>query len=259
MRKITFAIIFVLISLTMTSCNSSTVFGPPFTATPTITPTFTPTFTPTLTPIPTLTPRPTLTPIPTVDYSQAFFDPQSEADFPRVIESPSPIDDPADFTVWQDGYLSAVNEKLANYTGPSIGGQVGIDGTAFTVDSKNWPVIASYKFSRDGREILTKTLVFKDSQGNLIPVSVTFTTPDTQLFDASMGYKTPLPDRKRSLDFRYVWNGYVKQSIYDKFSESFLPENDTDVDTLRRAFGGIGTAADREILSRSRFIWIRFN
>ncbi len=260
MRKITFTIIFVLISLIMTACNSSSVFGPTFTATPTITPTFTSTFTPTLTPIPTITPRPTLTPIPTVDYSQAFFDPQSEADFPRVIEAPSPIDDPADFAVWQDGYLAAVNEKLATYTGPSIDGQVGVGGESFAVDSKNWPVIASYKFTWNGQEMLTKTLVFKDKQGNLIPVSITYTTPTSGiLFDAAGGYKTPPPDMVRSFYFRCVWDDSLKKEFSDKFEESFLPAVDTDFNAQYRTFGGIGTAADRDILSRSRFIWSRFS
>ena len=195
-----------------------------------------------------------------MDYSQAFFDPQSEADFPRVIEAPSPIDDPADFAVWQDGYLAAVNEKLATYTGPSIDGQVGVGGESFAVDSKNWPVIASYKFTWNGQEMLTKTLVFKDKQGNLIPVSITYTTPTSGiLFDAAGGYKTPPPDMVRSFYFRCVWDDSLKKEFSDKFEESFLPAVDTDFNAQYRTFGGIGTAADRDILSRSRFIWSRFS
>jgi hypothetical protein len=57
------------------------------TTTPASSPTFTPTFTstPSETPTPTITLTLTITPTPTVAYSQAFLDPQSEADFDKVM------------------------------------------------------------------------------------------------------------------------------------------------------------------------------
>ena len=94
---------------------------PELTATKLPTGTVVPVATNTATLIPTKTEAPSLTPTPEgVDYSQAFFDPQSEADFLKVIESPSPIDDPVDYAKWDVGYLAAVNAKLATWTGASI-------------------------------------------------------------------------------------------------------------------------------------------
>ena len=64
-------------------------------------------------PVPTATNEPTVTPTekPLIE-GNIFFDPQSEKDFARVVESPSPIDNPEEFAVWQDEYLKQVNEKL---------------------------------------------------------------------------------------------------------------------------------------------------
>ena len=56
-----------------------------------------------------------------VDYSQAFGegkDPQSEADFSKVLKAPG-LDDP-NRTKWEDGYYTAVDAKLVDYQGPFI-------------------------------------------------------------------------------------------------------------------------------------------
>ena len=121
--------------------------------------------------------------------------------------------------------------------------------------------IISYKFVWNGQEMLTKTLVIKDSQGNKIPVSVTYTTSDSPVFDSDEGYKTPSSGVIRNLFVRYAWTDNLKNTVTDKFAEYFIPPNIniTNLDALRRVFAGKGTAADRDLLSRSHFIWTRFD
>ncbi|HTX80311.1 MAG TPA: hypothetical protein VMC62_11610 [Longilinea sp.] len=211
----------------------------------------------------TTAPNPTIVTTTTsgIDYSQAFFDPQSEADLSEVIDAPSPIDDPANFADWQDGYLAAVNTKLQNYTGAMIDGGkliVGVDSGSFGLNSTVWPVIASYKFTWKGEEILTKTLVVSDRQGNLIPLSITYAPTSSAIFNTDQKYQTPNDSQSNFLKFQFVWTDNEEKLMPDEFSVAFLPENDTNLDAPRRAFSANGTADDREILSRSHFIWYRF-
>lgn len=210
----------------------------------------------------TLTPEPTATatemPTPTKEKSliegNIFFDPQSEADFDKVVESPSPIDEPDKFVAWQDEYLKMIEEKLKTYDGNTIDAArmaISFETSVFSVGSKDWPVIAAYKFFWEGQEILTKTFVFEDSQGNLIPVSATYTTSDSLLFNSELNYITPI---LREGYFYYAWNERVRELVYVKFAEIFLPIKNIDLDAQRRAFFGSGDSNDRDVLSRSRFI-----
>ena len=117
-----------------------------------------------------------------IDYSAAFFDPQSEADIPQVIQSPSPIDDPTDFAKWEDGYLNAVNAKLQNYTGPTIS----YDGTGIiyegdvicfqgaNLEGNDIEPIASSEVYRQGEAIAVKTFAWKLKNGSLVPFSVAY-------------------------------------------------------------------------------------
>jgi len=206
----------------------------------------------------TLEPTATEMPTPTKEKSliegNIFFDPQSEADFDKVVESPSPIDEPEKFAAWQDEYLKMIEEKLETYEGSTIDAvrmAISFDASAFSVGSKDWPVIAAYKFAWKEHEILTKTFVFKDSQGNLMPVSATYTTSDSILFNLGLSYNTPI---LKEGNFRYAWTERIREVISDKFAEIFLPIENTNLDAQRRAFFGSGDSDDRDVLSRSRFM-----
>jgi hypothetical protein len=192
------------------------------------------------------------------DYNRAFFDPQNKADLRKVVIAPSPIDDPTGFARWQDGYLAAIHEKLNTYTGPSIdgGGKCGTDfgSNRFIFVTSNWPVIASYKFTWNEQEILTKTVVLKDSQGVLIPVSITYTTPDSPAFDSIMGFKTPPAGFSGVWYVYFAWTDYNKRFYTDKFIESFMPTSDTNFEAQRRVWAGTGSDVDRDLVARSRFI-----
>ncbi len=227
--------------------------------------------------IPSATPEFTVTSVPTtnetateaktptpegVDYSQAFFDPQSEADFPEVIEAPSPIDDPADFTVWQEGYLAAVDEKLANYTGPSIDGTVfafGYDFGQVELASDEWPVVAAYKFVWQGQEMLTKTFIINDGKGNLTPLSITYTTPNSIIFDPSMRYKTPTK-RLFMLVF-FDWNTTDRGLYHDNFISDYLSGSsvDTFISSMGNIYSGKDSEMDRALISRTRLVMCRLH
>ena len=219
--------------------------------------TTTQTWTLTVEPSPTATAKATEAPTPTEESlikGNIFFDPQSEADFDKVVESPSPIDEPDKFAAWQDEYLKMIEEKLETYDSTTISGKsIGImfESSILTVSSKDWPVIAAYKFAWEGQEILSKTLVFKDSQGNLVPVSVTYSTLDSLLFNSSLNYITP---SNKEGYFRYAWTEDLRKLFSEKFAEIFLPLENTNLNAQRRAFSGSGDSKDRDVLSRSRFI-----
>jgi hypothetical protein len=258
-RKYLCLLLFLYIILT--SCAPGKLLSSTIAPLPTITPTFTPTITSTysVTPSPTFTHTPTITPIPTVDYNQAFFDPQSEADFPRVIESPSPIDDPVGFAVWQEGYLAAVDEKLKNYTGPYIV----LDNIGYQFDGGNivfwyneWRAVGSYKFDWRKQEILNKTFVVRDQNGNLVPFSVTYTTPDSPVFVQRMMYRTPSVETMMYM--RYEWNSAKMLHFTDPFIDSYLSDNGKYFESWQRFFGGVGTEEDKYNVSRMRFVLATF-
>jgi len=211
---------------------------------------------PTMTATVTNTETPSLTPTPEgPDYSRVFFDPQSETDFSKVIEAPSPIDDPAGFAVWQDGYLAAITEKLKTYTGPSIGiGGAGIayDSAIIVLSSVSWPVIASFRFTWQGQEILTKTYIVNDGQGNLVPLSLTYTTPNSNWFVTKDGYNDP----SKQKGMCYEWTSETAKYVDDKFAASFMPNGQeyTGFDSIQRFIIGTSTQADREMVSRERFL-----
>jgi hypothetical protein len=81
-----------------------------------------------------------------------FFDPQSKEDFSKVVEAPSPIDNPAEFAIWQEEYLKQVNEKLKTYTGTAIDYKTrGFEyGTGkLILGGTDVNVISSYKLNGD--------------------------------------------------------------------------------------------------------------
>ncbi|MFA6007198.1 MAG: hypothetical protein WC784_00945 [Candidatus Shapirobacteria bacterium] len=185
-----------------------------------------------------------------------FQDPQTEADFVTVVESPSPIDKPTDFAKWQDEYLRQIDEKLKTWSGTPITldniGYMSGGGDIF-FHKKIWQSIASYKFSWQGKEILTKTFVAKDQNGNLVPFSVTYTTSNSPVFSQDSGYNTPA--EAIGMAMRYEWER-AKESVTDPFIDTFLPNRDKNTDSAAwaRFFAGMGTSDDAEKTSRARFI-----
>ena len=227
--------------------------------------TATQTWTLTAEPSPTATATATETPRPTevsLIKGNIFFDPQSEADFPMVVESPSPIDEPEKFAAWQDEYLKMIEEKLDIYTGSSIDASVTsalYESSAFEFASEDWPVIASYKFKWQGHEMLTKTFAVRNKNGNLIPLSVTYTTPDSLIFDSVMMYKTLSGGLFMKVYFG--WNDRVKSLINDIFIDSYLSNSDYGVvvDAMRRFCAGTDTEADRKLISSAHLVVSKFN
>lgn len=246
---------------TVTGASEAAALGMAEATRPVVADDFMPTVEYTPTAAATETPKPTATPE-GVDYSQAFFNPQNEADFAKVIESPSPIDNPAEFAKWQDGYLAAVEEKLKTYTGPRVNSikhsTVSFESNSFVFEFNEWPVIAAYKFKWEGKEMITKTLVIEDEQGNLTPVSITYTTPDSPVFDQNEGWTTP-SGKPLFLEFSHAWGVDVKKLTTDKFAEEFLLENNPDFDAQLRVLRGKGDDADRKIMAQSRFLWARYD
>lgn len=183
-----------------------------------------------------------------------FQDPQTEADFATLVESPSPIDDPVNFAKWQDEYLNQIYEKLTTWSGTPVGVEnIGIDfnGQRFDFMKENLQPIASYKFKWQGQEILTKTFILKDTKGNLVPFSVTYTTPDSPVFNfKDISYKTP--SSEIGMTIRYGWNNYMKVSFTDPFIDAFLPEDTTN--NWRKVLNSDSTLEERELFSRTPFV-----
>ena len=218
--------------------------------------------TPTATAEPTATKEPTVTPTekPLIE-GNIFFDPQSEADFDKVVKSPSPIDNPKEFAVWQDEYLRQINEKLETYEGPDIKFEysgIGYESGDMVLNSEVWPVVASFRFDWQGKEILTKTYVVSSEKVGLVPVSVTYTTSDSVAFNQGVGYKTPTS--KSYMFTRYEWE-FVKISLEDNFIDEFLPDRDkTDFFIWRDFMAGISDSIeeDRYIAFRTRFVFSNY-
>jgi hypothetical protein len=184
-----------------------------------------------------------------IDYNQAFFDPQSEADFPRVIEAP-PLDDPNRST-WEDNCLAAVDAKLPDYQGPFIesaanGGFDPGNGNFEFQDTIVQP-IASYKYfwtAPDGTEetIITKIFPIRDTaSGKRGTISITYPPPGT---DGEI-----LPFSTWYGDFGEYGTATVKAPLYlvtgriglpvggMLFSNEFLPADNTMGLHYLREFG----------------------
>lgn len=189
-------------------------------------------------------PTPTETPI---DYSQAFnVDPQSEADFGKIIESPSPIDNPTDFDKWEDGYLAAIDAKLENYTGPFIRSDL-VSGDAHESEnihiySAVWEPIASYKYSWTATNGTSKTIIVKTypvldvKTGQKSSISIT-NTGETNIIVimATSIYFTPTVKETMLI---YYADDWVKER--SQISANLLPADNGKVDPLRAFFMGRG-------------------
>ena len=226
-----------------------------------------PTITLTSEPIKTQTPEPTATatemPTPTKEKSliegNIFFDPQSEADFDKVVESPSPIDEPEKFAAWQDEYLNQIDEMLKTYDGPVIKDEsrgimyeLGVE----VYHSEVWPVVASYKFEWQGKIILTKTYIVSSLKVGLVPLSVTYTTSDSLAFNQDVGYTTPID--KSTMFIKYEWER-AKDFGTDNFIDEFLLNRDENSDFVlwRKFMVGMSDSIeeDRYRAYRTRFVF----
>jgi hypothetical protein len=234
-------------------------------ATGTLKPTMTVTTQPTSTNIPpTETAKPTERPTATATEvslvkGNIFFDPQSKEDFSKVVEAPSPIDNPAEFAKWQEEYLKQVNEKLKTYDGTAIDyktrafaygtGKLVLDGTDVNV-------ISSYKFKWNGMEILAKTFVLKDDRDSLVPFSAIYPPENSAV--GSHSYETI--KGKVEMFLFYEADRFPKMAnepFYSSFFKSVGVE--TDLDSMckyLRMFGekSVGTDEDRQRFSRIPFV-----
>ena len=224
------------------------------------------------TPQPTATTSPTQTKVPTqtetpkpteVDYSQAFFDPQSEADFPKVIESPSPLDDPTDYSPWEDGYLAAVDKFLVDYTGPFIESDTpesyAPDPRIILFKKVKVMPIASYRFPwivPDGtsKTIITKTFPIRDK---VTGVKGSFSL--TYSVDKRFNYETPVgdlgeygtPTVEAPLGFFYAVDSISKGNF--PFNEEFLPADGNKALVMMGNFV-LGKGIDPD-LNKQRFVF----
>jgi hypothetical protein len=189
-----------------------------------------------------------------------FQDPQSEADFANLVESPSPIDNPEDFAKWQDEYLNQIDEKLKTWDGPIMniaGTTVDFGIQVLALPKNKWQAISSYKYIWQGKEILTKTYVTKDNTGALVPFSITYTTPNSSAFP-QIGYQNP--SKEQFMYIRYEWE-MAKEYGSDQFIDSFLPDKDKDIyfNNWRTFFGTKDiTDEERALFSRTPFVIANF-
>ena len=227
------------------------------------TPTKVPTEVPTATAEPTATKEPTVAPTekPLIE-GNIFFDPQSEADLAKVVESPSPIDNPKEFAVWQDEYLKQVNEELETYEGNVINGSytgTDFEGANLVLhggprdEGETLEVVASYQFEWQGHKIVTKTYAMETRDGSLVPFSVAFSNLPRK---NTYGLVTPPGKVTVYINYDYV---VTPSQIEDPFSESFFKaqKDNIDLDTQRRFLSGLSgdeVEKDKEKFSRMPFV-----
>ena len=240
----------------------------------------------TFTPLPTATPTllPTATEKTLIE-GNIFYDPQTKEDFKNVVLAPSPIDKPEEFSKWQDKYLEMVMEKLENYEGPYIemtnGFFVDTGNEIFGFKSNVWPVIASYKFIWHGEEILNKTYSFRDKNGNVFPITITYNSKDSFTSPVSeyhpYEYSTPLPSDPKAGSlwafYRFSGERYEldkKLGLLDreKFQIDFIGSDELKQETdeqsdiywilWNKVWRGASNAEDVLQLIKTRFVFANF-
>ncbi len=187
-----------------------------------------------------------------------FQDPQSKKEFDTVVLAPSPIDDPENFTLFQEEYLQKINEQAETYRDQAINEHFGIQGVrgVFLFYSSVWKPIASYKFKWEGQEILNKTFLYTSRQGDLVPITLTYTPEDSWFFADS--FHTPDGSQKMDLYVLYAFKESMKKEFPDDFLDHFLPTdtsqelNEAIIRIWRQ--GETPTSADYEIVSKMPLI-----
>lgn len=191
-----------------------------------------------------------------------FQDPQSKKEFDTVVLAPSPIDDPENFTLFQEEYLQKINEQAETYRDQAIDDtfRIGSRGD-FLFYSSVWKPVASYKFKWEGQEILNKTFLYTSQQGDLVPITLTYAPEDSWFFDdRNFFYQTPDGSQKMKLLVLYAFMDIMKDdSQPERFLETFLPT--TMSSELKEAISriwwdgnGLPTQADYEMLSKMPLI-----
>jgi len=186
-----------------------------------------------------------------------FQDPQSKAEFDTVVLAPSPIDDPENFALFQEEYLQKINEQAETYRDQAIDDtfRIGSRGD-FLFYSSVWKPIASYKFKWEGQEILNKTFLYTSQQGDLVPITLTYTPEDSWFFADS--FQTPDGSQKMDLYVLYAFKESMKKEFPDDFLDHFLPTdtsqelNEAIIRIWRQ--GETPTSADYEIVSKMPLI-----
>ena len=189
-----------------------------------------------------------------------FQDPQSKAEFDTVVLAPSPIDDPENFTLFQEEYLKQVYEKLKIYTGPTISDEyTGIDYNTgrLVFISPEWPVISSYKFKFQNEELLTKTFVYMDKRnGELVPLSFTY-PPEGSYFYQNL--ETPNENGKFVVSF--LWADKVKQLLPNDSMDALLPDtlDEFHYNSLIRFIQNTATPEEKEATIKTMFVITGFH
>ena len=189
-----------------------------------------------------------------------FQDPQSKKELDTVVLAPSPIDDPENFTLFQDEYLQKINEQAETYRDQAIDEPFGIMGEmgTFLFHSSVWKPIASYKFIWAGQEILNKTFLYTSQQGDLIPITLTYATEDSRFFDEEFAYQTPDGSQKMELYILYAFKARMQEKYPDDFIDQFLPTttsqglNEAIIRIWRQ--GETPTSTDYEMLSQTPLV-----
>lgn len=186
-----------------------------------------------------------------------FQDPQSKEEFDTVVLAPSPIDDPENFTLFQEEYLQKINEQAETYRDQAIDDtfRIGSRGD-FLFYSSVWKPVAAYKFKWEGQEILNKTFLYTSRQGDLVPITLTYTPADSWFFADS--FQTPDDSQKMVLYVLCAFKERMQEKYPDEFMNQFLP---TDISPeLQEAVSqiwssrGVPTQADYEMLSKMPLI-----
>lgn len=189
-----------------------------------------------------------------------FQDPQSKKEFDTVVLAPSPIDDPENFTLFQEEYLKQVYEKLKTYTGPTISDEyTGIDYNTgrLVFISPKWPVISSYKFKFQNEELLTKTFVYMDKRnGELVPLSFTY-PPEGSYFYQNL----ETPNENGEFVVSFLWADKVKQLLPNDSMDALLPDtlDEFHYNSLIRFIQNTATPEEKEATIKTMFVITGFH
>ena len=190
-----------------------------------------------------------------------FQDPQSKKEFDTVVLAPSPIDDPENFTLFQDEYLQKINEQAETYRHQAINEYFGIQGVrdTFVFYSSVWKPVASYKFKWEGQEILNKTFLYTSQQGDLVPITLTYATEASRFFDEEFAYQIPDGSQKMDLYVLYAFDESRQKKYPGDFIGQFLPtaissELKEAISRIWWDGNGLPTQADYEIFSKAPLI-----
>jgi hypothetical protein len=177
-----------------------------------------------------------------------------------VVLAPSPIDDPENFTLFQEEYLKQVYEKLKTYTGSTVNNEyagIRYDVGRLMYISSEWPVISSYKFKFQNQEILTKTFIMQNKiTGELYPFSFTYPPEDSYFYT---NYETPTDTR--TLQVSFLWGDKMREVLPNDSMDALLPDtlDEFHYNSLVRFLYNRATPEETDIALKTMFVITLFN